>query len=98
MASITESGEIAVNHQPSGGREWVAKLTGTDRKFGYKREFIGASGRNWSSSGKTGCTYFRLTEPGFYEVNEPWKKDRLYYKVTDGKIEEVERTAITFEE
>jgi hypothetical protein len=76
---------IKVNHQPSGGKEWVAEITGRDPKYKYKREFLQPVSRDWSSSGKTGLTSFEL-EPGkVYEVNEPWK-GRRFVEVQNGEI------------
>ena len=76
---------LKVNHQPSGGKEWVAEITGRDPKYTFKREFLNAVARDWSYSGKTGTTSYEL-EPGkIYEVNEPWK-GRRFVKIQDGKI------------
>ena len=47
---------------------WVARITGQDEKYGFKREFIGR--RWWVSQ----CYYsFEATikEPGVYEIKEP---------------------------
>lgn len=70
---IIEGYGISLNHQPSGGKEWVARILGKDRKYGLAREFLHISGRDWSSSGKTGTSEFAITVDGIYEYNEPWK-------------------------
>ena len=76
---------IKVNHQPSGGKEWVAEIVGRDPKYKFKREFLLPVSRDWSSSGKTGTTSFEL-EPGkVYEVNEPWK-GRRFVEVKNNEI------------
>jgi len=76
---------IKVNHQPSGGKEWVAEITGRDPKYTFKREFLNAVARNWSYSGKTGTTSFEL-EPGkVYEINEPWK-GRRFVEIQNGEL------------
>ena len=76
---------IIVNHQPSGGKEWVAEITGRDPKYTFKRKFINPVARNWSYSGKTGTTSFEL-EPGkVYEINEPWKGRRLV-EIQNGEL------------
>ena len=76
---------IKVNHQPSGGKEWVAEIVGRDPKYKFKREFLRPVSRDWSSSGKTGLTSFEL-EPGkVYEVNEPWK-GRRFVKIQNNEI------------
>lgn len=77
---------IRINHQPSGGKEWVAEIVGRDPKYKFKREFLKSVSRDWSSSGKTGFTSFEL-EPGkVYEVNEPWK-GRRFVEVKNGEIQ-----------
>ena len=76
---------LKVNHQPSGGKEWVAEITGRDPKYKFQREFLQPVSRDWSYSGKTGVTSFEL-EPGrVYEVNEPWK-DRRFVEIQNGEI------------
>ena len=76
---------IKVNHQPSGGKEWVAEITGRHPKYKFKREFLLPVSRDWSRSGKTGLTSFEL-EPGkVYEVNEPWK-GRRFVEVQNGEV------------
>ena len=76
---------IKVNHQPSGGKEWVAEIIGRDPKYKFKRKFLQPVSRDWSYSGKTGTTSFEL-EPGkVYEVNEPWK-GRRFVEVQNGEL------------
>jgi len=76
---------LKVNHQPSGGKEWVAEITGRDPKYKFQREFLQPVSRDWSYSGKTGVTSFEL-EPGrVYEVNEPWK-GRRFVEIQNGEI------------
>ena len=76
---------IGIGHQPSGGKEWVAEITGRDPKYTYKREFLRAVSRDWSSSGKTGTTSFALETGKIYEINEPWKK-RRFVEVQNGEV------------
>lgn len=73
---------LEVRHQPSGGKEWVAKIVGRHPKWKFEREFISPIARNWSSSGKTGVTVFELENGAIYEVNEPWKG--RYFVEVDG--------------
>ena len=83
---------ITLNHQPSGGREWVAEIVGIDEKFGFKRTFINPVEKNWSSSGRTGETIY-LVEEGIYEYNEPWK-GRGFFAVKNGEVAYLEREEV----
>lgn len=76
---------LSLNHQPSGGKEWVAEIKGRHPKYKLDREFLPALKRDWSRSGKTGSTSFELEEGKVYEVNEPWK-DRYFAKVENGEV------------
>lgn len=71
---------ISINHQPSGGREWVAEITGRDQQYGVERSFLRPISRSWSSSGKTGTTTFELLPGRLYQVKPSWK-DRYYVVV-----------------
>jgi len=79
---------IKLQHQPSGGREWVAEITGRDPKYTFKRTFIAPVAGQWSSSGKTGTTAFELEEGKVYQINEPWK-DRRFVTIENGELREL---------
>jgi len=68
---------IKINHQPSGGKEWVARIVGRHPKFKFNREFLTIISRNYSNSGKTGISEFELEPGNVYEINEPWKNRRF---------------------
>ena len=80
--------KIRVNHQPSGGKEWVAKITGKHPQYKFEREFLTADDREWSSTGKTGWTYYEIEDGEIYEVNEPWH-GRYFIVVENGEIKEI---------
>jgi hypothetical protein len=80
---------LYVNHQPSGGKEWVARIVGQHPKWKFEREFLSPVATNWSSSGRTGTTVFEMVEGGIYEVNEPWK-GRRFVTVRNGEIVEID--------
>lgn len=82
---------LALNHQPSGGKEWIARITGTHSKYGLARKFLKVEERDWSYSGRTGTTYYSLSEGGLYEINEPWK-ERRFVKVEAGEVIEISAT------
>ena len=63
--------EITLCHWANHCKEYVAKITGLDPKFGLSRQFQRASERRWSRSGKQGDTVFVVCDPGFYEIQEP---------------------------
>ena len=80
---------LNLNHQPSGGREWVAEITGTHPKYKLNRDFLRPVARDWSYSGKTGTTSFILEIGKIYEVNEPWG-DRYFAKIENGEVVRME--------
>jgi len=80
---------IELRHQPSGGKEYVALIMGRDPKYTFKRKFLPMSDKKWSSSGKTGVTYFFLEEDGFYEVSEPYAKGKIYLQKEGDQIKEI---------
>jgi hypothetical protein len=92
----TERGtyRIKVNHQPSGGREWVAEIAGTHPKFKFEREFLKDVGGDHSGSGKTGSTYYEVEEDKIYNANVPWD-GRYFFQVVDGKIELLNESEVT---
>lgn len=77
-----------VRHQPSGGKEWVARIVGRHPKWKFEREFVSPTARKWSGSGKTGTTTFELEEGAIYEVNEPWR-GRCFVEVRNGGVYEI---------
>lgn len=79
---------LSVNHQPSGGKEWVAEITGRHPKYKFNREFLTPIEKNWSSSGKTGSTRYELVEGKVYEVNEPWH-GRYFLTVENGEAKKI---------
>ena len=84
---------IDVRHQPSGGKEWVARIIGRHPKWKFEREFISPVGRDWSYSGKTGTTTFELEEGAIYEINEPWR-GRCFVEVRDGGAYKIDVTEV----
>lgn len=87
---------IKVNRWLNHGKEWVAKVSGIDPKYGFKRDFVTPSERNWSRSGKQGDTSFRLTTPGIYQVSDPdvgqYGKAAYKYITFDGqRVREVSK-------
>jgi hypothetical protein len=79
---------LTVRHQPSGGREWVARIVGRHPRYQFEREFLAPLARDWSSSGKTGYTTFELLIDGVYEVNEPYV-GRRFVEVRAGRQYEI---------
>lgn len=88
------SGHIKANHHGHFDllpRQWVAEITGTDPKFGFKRAFLrGKKGYSRANSvGSRGIYFVYLLEEGrIYEVNSPvsWKRDVRYFcRYMDGR-------------
>jgi hypothetical protein len=85
----TENGLVVMlSHYQSMGREWAAEITDFDPKYGFKRGFINPVEKDWSSSEKTGLTYFKLEKGKVYEVCEP-SKGRWFVQVADGDYNEI---------
>jgi hypothetical protein len=77
------------------GRPWVARITGTDPRYRFKREFIPRQARDYSEANSVGSrgvyAYYTLSD-GVYEVSErvSWKRTARYFiRVADGQIEEI---------
>jgi len=81
--------KVKLAHYTSNGRDWVAEITDTDDKYGFKRGFLNAE-KDWSSSGKTGWSYYELENGKVYEVNEPYK-GRWFFQVTNGECVEISK-------
>lgn len=64
------------------GKPYVARIVGTDPKFGLAREFL-AGYRDASNSGRTWWYRVDVTLPGLYEVQHSGRKGpkREYYVV-----------------
>ena len=82
-----------------GMRPWVARITGTDPRFGLAREFLQGQ-KDYSQANSVGsrgvCLYFPLKD-GIYEVNEriTWKKARRYFiRVEDAQTIEISREEV----
>lgn len=81
-------------------KAWVAKITGVDPKFGFKREFMPYK-KDYSRSNGTGSrgvyrVYF-LPTGNIYEVSEPrgWSAPtRWFCRVVDGKIVKIDREEV----
>jgi len=72
--------------------EWVAEITGTDPKYKFARTFLDPIEEDWSASGETGWSYYKLENGKIYQVNEPY--GGRYFIEADGcdwyDIEETE--------
>jgi hypothetical protein len=88
---------VKLNYQPSGGKSWIAKIIGRHPKYILDRKFINGSRQDMSSSGKTGSLVFNITEDGYYEVNEAWKKNKYYLKVINSVITEINYETVVTE-
>lgn len=80
-------------------RPWVAKITGLDDRFGFKREFQRGT-RDYSQANSTGSRgifcYYPL-KPGLYEINErlSWKRTKRWFaRVEDCKITEITKEEV----
>lgn len=77
---------LTLNHQPSGGKTWVARVTGRDEKFTFSREFLHIFAATRSGSGKTGTNSYELVQGEVYEAQEAWHGRAFYIVDADGDI------------
>ncbi len=57
------------------GKKWVARITGTDAKYGFARQFINAKSVEWGKVGMKKAV-FEIDAPGYYQDS-----DGDYFKV-----------------
>ncbi len=73
---------------------WVAKISGEDEKFGFKREFC-KKNKNLSNSEKSGIIEFELSGAGLYEFrNVCYNSSRTFsgfFLISEDEIKEVSR-------
>jgi hypothetical protein len=84
-------------------RPWVARITGFDEEYGYRREFLRGQWdyTNASSTGLRGVMAYYTLKPGLYQVNErtSWKHTRRYFiLVEDTGLFDAEYREISQEE
>jgi hypothetical protein len=76
------------------GKTWLAEITGTDPRFGLAREFVAATSRSTSRSGRTGTATYAVRD-GLYESNEGRRRlGKRYWRVEDGNITEIDRNEL----
>lgn len=81
-------------------RPWVAKLTGLDRRGGFKREFVHWQTCDFSqanSIGSRGIYAYYTLDDGIYEINKrtSWTKARRYFvRVENTVIIEISRDEV----
>lgn len=84
--------EMELSYSVYEGKTWIARITGTDPKYGLAREFVPRIGRRSSRSGRTGHMYYSL-DAGTYEVSERGKR-RFIRVGDDGSSEGVSRDQV----
>jgi len=84
----TERGiKVRLAHYTDNGGDWVAEIVDFHPTYKFNRQFLNAE-KDWSSSGRTGWSYFELVEGRVYEVNEPYR-GRWFVQVVNGEIVEL---------
>lgn len=82
-----------------GNQAWIARITGTDPKFGMAREFCQKDTSGLSGSRKSGLITFDVTEPGVYEfrgfcvgsTSRNWEWSGFVNIHADGTVEEISK-------
>lgn len=68
-------------------RYWVARIAGTDARYGFRRQFMRGH-KDYSeanSVGTRGVFVFYMLGLGLYEIKEPlsWRSSRQYFALVD---------------
>ena len=82
-----------------GSGAWIARITGTDPKFGLARAFCRKDKSGLSGSGRSGTIKFDVTEPGIYEFRDfcvgstarNWNWSGFVSIAEDGTVTEITR-------
>ena len=83
-----------------GGRAWIARITGTDSKFGLRREFCERDKTGLSRSGASGVIKFHVSQPGVYEFRDfcvgstarNWNWSGFVVLNADGTVKKITKT------
>ena len=80
-------------------RPWVARITGTDPRYGLQREFLRGQKdyADANSVGSRGVYVYYPLPPGVYEVQEliSWSKVRRYFvRSAGGRYEVIDRETV----
>jgi hypothetical protein len=78
-------------------RCWVARITGLDKRYGFRREFIRGQ-TDYSQANSIGSRgvfiWYHLADSGLYEIKAPqsWRSSRRYFaRVVDNRVVEISR-------
>jgi hypothetical protein len=97
---ITVKSTLAHNNGSTGyGKFYVAKLTGKDEKFTFKREFLNRENSYENSSKTTWVSYtVEINDNGFYEIAESnnYKSNKYYVKVENDEMKRIDVSEIKF--
>lgn len=80
-------------------KPWVARLTGLDSRYGFKREFVRGV-KDYSEAtglGARGVYEYIVLREGVYEINErvSWNRARRYFiRVEESEIEEISKEEV----
>lgn len=93
---MSETTEVILDICTPEGKTWLARITGSDSRFGVAREFLRATERSTSRSGRTGQETY-LVGPGVYERREGRRSlshQNGFFRVTeDGQVEDLASAA-----
>ncbi|MGB9677956.1 MAG: hypothetical protein ACPLZ9_04985 [Candidatus Ratteibacteria bacterium] len=72
---------LKVRHYAS-NKEWACIIEGKDPVYKFKRNFLRVYEKDWSGSGRTGYSYFDVTNDGLYQFKNPF--DDVYFLKIEG--------------
>lgn len=70
IKKIDEGIEFEISYSKHHGRSYLARLTGNDEKYRFKREFLKPHRKTRTRSRKNGFDFYLVKEDGIYEVSE----------------------------
>lgn len=84
MENQAKLAELFIGNGSRRCKTWVARINGSDERFGFNRSFLTEDGSNWANK------WFELNN-GVYEVCAG-EDNRYFIKVVDGVIHNIEKS------
>lgn len=91
MTQTTTAAELVLDIATYAGKTWAAEIVDLDRTYGFARQFLRATEKVTSRSGRTGRAVYTVTDDhGVIETNEG-RRGRRYWIIGDGELRQITR-------